>query len=241
MAGGPRVTTGADSTQDYRTDPAFMGAITERFGPIVFDLAAHAGNAQHQRYFTPAEFVVTGTLEDLEGKPGELLPLLDKKGKQKKNKDHVEIFRRVVENRDPNAYAYDAFKHSWSALSRQFTDAEGMPGLLWLNCEFNDIGKWADRCRLESEHGANILLLTPVAIANWFRDAILGYADTYFLLNRLCFDGKNPYPKDCMLSHFRPSAFGASSKVEAWDWLKGVTYGEGRWSRVTEPAAKIAT
>ncbi len=43
------------SNQDQGTDPAFLRAFERRFGPIVWDLAAHAGNSVcGDRYFGPA-------------------------------------------------------------------------------------------------------------------------------------------------------------------------------------------
>jgi DNA N-6-adenine-methyltransferase (Dam) len=166
-----RISSGKDSRQDYATPPEFIAAVERKFGPIQFDLAAHAGNAKHARYFAPIT--------------------------------------------DPQAYGVDAFAHQWFALSRQFPD-----GPLWLNCEFNAAAHWAKRCAFEATFGANILLLTPVAITNWFYDYIVERADVYLLKGRLCFDGKSPFPKDCMLSHFHPHATGA---ITVWDWKKGTT------------------
>lgn len=40
------------SKQDYATPPDFMDAVRLRYGPISFDLAAHAGNTKHERYYT---------------------------------------------------------------------------------------------------------------------------------------------------------------------------------------------
>lgn len=162
-----RVSSGKDSKQDYATPPEFIKAVERKFGPIQFDLAAHAGNAVHARYFAP---------------PG---------------------------SEDEAAEGWNAFLYSWHSLSA---------GLLWLNPEFNDTDRWAFRCLLEAKAGARIALLTPVAITNWFCDYIAGKADVYLLKGRLCFDGKSPFPKDCMLSHFHPQATG---KISVWDWKKG--------------------
>ena len=41
----------------------------------------------------------------------------------------------------------------------------------------------------------------------------------YELSGRLCFDGKNVFPKDCRLSHFWP---GATGKACIWDWQRDV-------------------
>jgi len=39
------------SKQDYQTPAGFMRAFEECFGPIGFDLAAHAQNTQHEKFF----------------------------------------------------------------------------------------------------------------------------------------------------------------------------------------------
>ena len=93
--GGARVSTGNDSKQDYRTPADLMTACRKRFGPVGFDLAATASNAQHERYFAPSEIVT------VEGK-----------GKDRN------IIR--TPHHDSAAYALDAFRHSWAEISRQF-------------------------------------------------------------------------------------------------------------------------
>jgi hypothetical protein len=91
-AGGPRISTGADSKQDYRTPADFMAAVAKRFGPVTFDLAAHAGNAQHPLYFAPTHFITsTGS---------------------KKTGDLVEV---RTKNLDPSAAAFDSFAQDWRA------------------------------------------------------------------------------------------------------------------------------
>jgi phage N-6-adenine-methyltransferase len=40
------------SKQDYATPPEFMAAVSQRFGPINFDLAASEHNAKHANYFS---------------------------------------------------------------------------------------------------------------------------------------------------------------------------------------------
>jgi hypothetical protein len=226
---GPRVSSGEDSKQDYSTPADFMAAIEKRFGPVQFDLAAHAGNAKHVRYFSPKEFVHTGTAEQMDGHRGVLVPLFkDKKRTQpKRNKAGDPLFEKRTPAFDPAAYALDAFAHPWAELSAKFSAPDGEPGLLWLNCEFGDVPPWAARCLKEMADGANITLLTPVAIANWFRDHIAGRADTYLLSGRLCFDGKNVFPKDCMVSHFHR---GAEGRVQIWDWQRDIVCTTGIWA-----------
>jgi len=192
---GARISTGSDSKQDYETPADFMAAVAKRFGPIAFDLAAHAGNAQSPNYFAPC----TG--------PAGPMPL------------------------DTKAFGMDAFDHSWAMLSDSlFKREDGSKGLLWLNCEFNDIATWARRCVLESSKGANILLLTPAAVgANWFCDLIAGHGDVYLLNGRLSFIPGQTYNKDCMLTHFyqsladRDATLAAPldalrSQICVWDW-----------------------
>lgn len=234
--GGPRITSGSDSEQDQKTPADFMAAVSDRWGPICFDLAAHAGNAQHERYFAPAEFVYTGTLEEISKRPGTAVQLF-KDDKRKRPKLHSKtgeaLYEKRVPNRDKKAYGLDAFDFSWSDLSRKFA-IEGSSGVLWLNPEFNDIERWAERCLMEAEEGAHILLLTPIAMTNWFRDFVQGVADTSLLLGRLSFDGKHPYPKDCMVNYFHPRNLEEEeSEVCLWDWRVQKILGAGTWAKAT--------
>lgn len=130
---------------------------------------------------------------------------------------------------DKEAFGMDAFDHSWSLLSDSLFKRKNARGLLWLNCEFNDVATWAKRCIREASLGANILLLTPAAVgANWFRDLIAGHGDIYLLNGRLSFIPGQTYNKDCMLTHFyqdyqdRDAILGASLEAAqqmcVWDW-----------------------
>jgi phage N-6-adenine-methyltransferase len=51
---GPSVNRGR-SKQDYGTPWEFIHAVEKRFGPIVWDLAAHAGNAKHANFYSTVE------------------------------------------------------------------------------------------------------------------------------------------------------------------------------------------
>lgn len=67
---GPRISSGSESKQDYTTPACFIAAVEERFGPICFDLAAHAGNTKHARWYGPdgeAEDSLTQPWRDLAG------------------------------------------------------------------------------------------------------------------------------------------------------------------------------
>jgi DNA N-6-adenine-methyltransferase (Dam) len=116
-------------------------------------------------------------------------------------------------------------------------------GVLWLNPEFADIEPWARKCaahitpnrrqlgsleeHLDEITGESlwraarkfvILLLVPASIgSNWFACHVNGKAIVEGVQGRLSFDGKAPYPKDCMLCQFWPDGrhgFGV------WDWRK---------------------
>lgn len=225
--GGPRITTGEDSKQDYSTPADFLGAVTNQFGPIQFDLAAHKLNAKHERYFAPKNFSFKFDPEKKFNAEATIAAF----ARQGAHEDEArKIILRTVEvgmkgefyvpNHDDGAYALDAFKNSWADLSNIFRSPGGDPGLLWLNCEFSDIEPWASRFKEEAKKGANGLLLTPAAVgSNWARDHVLGTADVYILNGRLCFDGKNVFPKDCILSHFHP---GAKGDMYIWEWKRNM-------------------
>ena len=228
---GPRVTSGTESRQDYATPDQLLESVVKRFGPISFDLAAHAGNKKHPRYFAPTHFfetleeklpleqqsivrygVVVGAPENEEG-----VSISFTKHDKKKS---LYIYEKKTRNDDPEAYAKDAFAHSWTALSKKFgSEHPSGRAHLWLNCEFNDITPWSARCMSEARDGANITLLTPMTTANWFRDKIAGEADAYALSGRLSFDGKNVFPKDCLISRYSPDSNG---DFFLWDWQKDV-------------------
>lgn len=142
-----------ESKQDYATPPEFMRAVNARFGPHSFDLAAHAANTKHARYFTEAD----------------------------------------------NSLIQD-----WHKID----------GLLWLNPPFDPIAPWAAKCHAEAEKGARIAFLVPASVgSNWYRDNIHDQHRVLFLNGRICFDGKNGFPKDCMLV-----LFGDVPDFEVWRW-----------------------
>lgn len=230
---GPRISTGTDSKQDYQTPADFMGAVTKRFGSPTFDLAAHAGNHQFDRYYAPAEFV----LKVERGKPVDLDALIAdvvRAGAEAEEARRT-VFEQwsritgkgkiVVPNRDGGAVAFDALRDESLLRRRWAQDMKG--GLGWLNCEFADVDPWADACAWNMrEDGVRSLLLTPAVFAGWHTTHVAAVADVYELSGRLCFDGKAPFPKDCRLSHFHPAATG---KLSIWDWRRDVIVAD--WSR----------
>jgi DNA (cytosine-5)-methyltransferase 1 len=100
----------------------------------------------------------------------------------------------------------DSLAESW-ALS----------GNLWLNPPFSDISPWAKKCSETALKLGRIFLLVPASIgSNWFAKYVHPYAFIYALQGRLSFDGKAPYPKDCMLCVYGMDDVGFT----IWDWRR---------------------
>lgn len=75
--------------------------------------------------------------------------------------------------------------------------------LAFLNPPFNNIAPWAEKCAAEAALGARIVFLVPASVgSNWFGRYVYGKASVHPLNPRLSFDGKNPYPKDCMVCYY---------------------------------------
>jgi hypothetical protein len=111
-------------------------------------------------------------------------------------------------------------------------DWHKFPGLGWLNCPYGNIAPWGAKSALEYALGWRGFLLVPGSIgANWFRDAVWPYADTYSVGRMVfdnCFDknGKlvtTPYPKDLILGHFDRRK-NTGKKLIFWkDWAKSAS------------------
>jgi phage N-6-adenine-methyltransferase len=100
--------------------------------------------------------------------------------------------------------AQDSLRQHWHLIG----------GLLWLNPPFGNIAPWARKCRAEAEKGARIAFLVPASVgSNWYRDNIHDRHRVIFLNGRIVFDGKNGFPKDCMLV-----LFGDEPGFEVWSW-----------------------
>ena len=106
--------------------------------------------------------------------------------------------------------AHNAFSYDWHKIG----------GLLWLNPPFGDIAPWAVRCHEEARQGARILLLVPASVgAAWFQNHVHDFAShIYFLSPRICFDGKGPFPKDCLLADYNSKAEFITSYYRCWRW-----------------------
>jgi phage N-6-adenine-methyltransferase len=106
----------------------------------------------------------------------------------------------------------DSLKQSWHAIA-----PDG--GWLWLNPEFGDIPRFAEKCAEEMRKGAHILSLTPASVgANWFHDSVTPNAHVIELGARMKFVGaKDMYPKDLILSVWMRGITGRSW----WKWTEG--------------------
>lgn len=99
-------------------------------------------------------------------------------------------------------------------------------GLLWLNPPFANIAPWAEKCACEVQLGAEVLFLVPASVgAVWFARWVFPFADVHFLTRRLSFDGKAPFPKDCILAYYSP-LWPAYAGFACWDWRKDATPAE---------------
>ena len=107
----------------------------------------------------------------------------------------------------PGGLAEDSLAQDWSALG----------GHLWLNPPFGDIATWARKCASTLLRlGATISFLVPASVgANWFALHVWGHAHVIALNGRLSFDGKNPFPKDCILCRYHTAKV---SSFGVWDW-----------------------
>lgn len=104
----------------------------------------------------------------------------------------------------------DSLKQDWVAAMRTAKPESWA----WLNPPFGNIAPWAAKCSVESRRGGRILFLVPAAVgANWWRDYVHKRARVYFLNGRVCFDGKNGFPKDCALC-----VYGMQPGYEIWRW-----------------------
>lgn len=90
-----------------------------------------------------------------------------------------------------------------------------LSGNLWLNPPYEDISSWAEKCAIEAAQGAKIFMLVPASVgSNWYRDFVEPYAYVLGLNPRLSFDGKSPYPKDCILCCYIHGLTG----FKTWNW-----------------------
>jgi phage N-6-adenine-methyltransferase len=117
---------------------------------------------------------------------------------------------------DTNHVAPDWFgpASNCNSLCKDWADFAG-GSLCFLNPPFNHIEPWAAKCREESEKGARILFLVPASVGSvWYANHVHRRAVVLALNPRLSFDGKAPYPKDCILACY----WAGLSGFDVWDW-----------------------
>jgi phage N-6-adenine-methyltransferase len=107
----------------------------------------------------------------------------------------------------PGAY----YNERDDSLSRSWTDPI-LGARMWLNPPFGDIEPWARKCA--EARGRTIYFLVPASVgSNWYAQWVHERALVLFLSPRLSFDGKNPYPKDCILA-----CYGHQPGYQTWRW-----------------------
>jgi hypothetical protein len=147
-------------------------------------------------------------------------------------KTGMRIYQVRTPNVDPDAVALDSLKQDWHKILAP--DIPVRP-LLFLNPPFADIAPWAAKCAAEARLGAEILFLVPASVGSeWFAEHVWKHACVYLLRGRLCFDGKDPYPKDCLAAHYflhpprqrgrifsGPPPAHFEGLITVWDWRTG--------------------
>jgi phage N-6-adenine-methyltransferase len=109
-----------------------------------------------------------------------------------------------------NTVASSCYTEAGDSLSR---DWNIIADDMWLNPPFADIRPWAEKCAGYVGHG-RIFFLVPAAVgSNWYAQHVHNRALVLLLNGRLSFDGKNPYPKDCLLA-----VYGMTPGYEVWRW-----------------------
>lgn len=111
-----------------------------------------------------------------------------------------------------NAVAFNFFSKEDDALRQSWAGR----GLCWLNPPFDDIPRFAARCKAEARRGARIIMLTPAAVStNWYAAHVQGHALVY-PIKRCRFVGHDAdFPKDLMLSLY---GWGISGWGHFWNW-----------------------
>ncbi len=146
-----------------------------------------------------------------------------RRGKSKQDHPTPWEFIRACEHRF-GPIAFDLAASPTNAKAKRFFTKEDdslvqqwhkIPGLLWLNPEFDDIAPWARKCHFEASRGARILFLTPASVgSNWFAEHVFKKSLVLALNGRIKFEGmKDPYPKDLILS-----CYGFTPDFNIWRW-----------------------
>ena len=120
---------------------------------------------------------------------------------------------------DENAKAPNYYRKEDNSLIQLWHEIKAVNGVLWLNCEYDQIEPWVMKCASESSLICKpILLLVPASVgANWFKHWVVPSAHVIFLNGRLTFEGHTqPYPKDLCLAVY----FAGITGFSTWTWNK---------------------
>ena len=113
-----------------------------------------------------------------------------------------------------NAKAAFFYTEEDDALIQDWSQWVGM--WCWLNPPFEDITPWVEKAYKESLVGAQVAMLVPLSIAQWWLDWVDRKAYVFMLNGRITFEGETkPYPKDCALLLYTPSGM---KGYEVWKW-----------------------
>jgi phage N-6-adenine-methyltransferase len=97
-----------------------------------------------------------------------------------------------------NAVAPVHFDEQQNSLVQDWT---ALRGVAWCNPPFADIGPWAEKLVTARERRGWTLMLLPAGTGSlWFQNTLVPSTLVLDLAPRLCFDGKNSYPKDLILA-----------------------------------------
>lgn len=109
--------------------------------------------------------------------------------------------------------ADNALVQDWHQIHLNRIDSDS--GFLFLNPPFGDIDPWAEKCASEMKLGARILFLVPASVDSvWYWKHVAPYACVLALKQRICFDGKNGFPKGLILACYNYGLKG----FQPWDW-----------------------
>jgi len=213
------------SKQDYGTPRKFLDAVEKKFGKIVFDLAAHKGNAVCEKYFAPDILKYVLNPKKIPPQEEVVQYLLNAGGNIFEVKEKVGEAYELVKNLESKVTISvsntDALHSGFDSLSKDWRQIR-LSGNYFLNPEYEDIAPWAEKCAktdplsccFNSDYSFRIPLLIPASVGtNYWAEFIHNKAQVHFLNPRLSFDGIAPYPKDLCVC-----LYGLKPGYECWRW-----------------------
>lgn len=105
--------------------------------------------------------------------------------------------------------------HFYEQQNSLVQDWSALKGVSFCNPPYADLAPWAEKLLTVRDRRGWTLLLTPAAVGSeWIAQHALDKLLVLLLAPRLCFDGKNPYPKDLVLICAGFSVRG----IDRWRW-----------------------